>query len=323
MDRGVAVISIDTELAWGESHRRAGDGPGHDYGAERAAIDRLLEILDRHELPATWAIVGHLFLDRCERSNGRPHPEIVRPDFDWLDGDWFDVDPCSNAREAPFFYGPDLIERIRACRVTQEIGCHSFAHVMAGDEGCSADAFRSDLAACTARAAHHGLTLRSFVFPRNSVGHVDRLAEAGFTSYRGRPGRPFADRGEAARRGLRLIDRVRPLAGSAVRPERDELGVWNIPQTFLFAPATHHRRVPIGLWARGPIGRLRQAARHGSLFHLWFHPYNVTADPERALDGFERVCAEATRLRSRDRLDILSMGELAERLSLKDQLSGR
>jgi peptidoglycan/xylan/chitin deacetylase (PgdA/CDA1 family) len=290
MNRGTAVVSIDTELAWGEAHRR---GPtersaAHDYDAERAVIDRLLAILDRHEIAATWAVVGHLLLSGCSTGDGRPHPEIVRPEFDWLDGDWFDIDPCSTAADAPWYYGPDVVERIRASPVAHEIGCHSFAHVMAGEPGCSAEAFRSDLAACVAVAREQRIALRSFVFPRNSVGHVEELAPAGFTSYR----------------------------GSGAHPERHDDGLWNIPQTYLFAPATHRRRVPIALWVRAPIRRIRQAARRRSLFHLWLHPYNITADPPRALDAFERVCAEAARLRSRGRLDVLTMGGLAERLAL-------
>jgi peptidoglycan/xylan/chitin deacetylase (PgdA/CDA1 family) len=297
MNRGVAVVSIDTELAWGEAHRR-GDArgpaapPAHDYGAERGVVERLLEIVDRHRIPVTWAVVGHLFLKGCDRVDGRPHPEIVRPDYGWLDGDWFDVDPCSNATDAPWFYGPDIVDRIRAASVAHEIGCHSFAHALAGEPGCSAGAFRSDLAACAAAAESHGIALRSFVFPRNSIGHVDELAAAGFTSFRGPP---------------------RHRSGSAVRPDRDD-GVWNIPQTYLLAPATHLRRVPPALWAMAPIRRLRQAARRRSLFHLWFHPYNITADTGRGLDCFERVCAEAARLRDRGRLDVLTMGDLAERL---------
>ena len=86
----------------------------------------------------------------------------------------------------------------------------------------------------------------------------------------------------SAGRLVRYADRLRPLARSAVVPVRHPSGVWNVPQTYLFAPATRARHVPIGLWARRPIARMRLAARERSLFHLWFHPYNVTAAPDRA-----------------------------------------
>jgi glycosyltransferase involved in cell wall biosynthesis/peptidoglycan/xylan/chitin deacetylase (PgdA/CDA1 family) len=289
--RGVAVISIDTELAWGEAHHRDGP-PRREYGDERRVIDRLLTVFERYEIPATWAVVGHLFLDRCSRdgADGRPHPEVLRPEYPWLEGDWFDVDPCADRAAAPDFYGPDIVERIKACAVAQEIGCHSFAHAMVGEPGYRSAVFESDLAACRAAADAHGIDLRSFVFPRNSVGHVEVLGTQGFTSYRGR-----------ARKRV-------------VRPRREASGVWNIPATYLYAPATRRRNVPIGLWALVPRMRLRQAARDRSLFHLWFHPYNITDDPERALRGIELISREAARLRERGRLDVLTMGGLAERL---------
>ena len=313
LPRGVCVVSIDTEMAWGGAHRRGGPpDPGLDH--EREAIASVLDVLARHGIAATWAVVGHLFLDACERDGGRPHPEVVRPDYPWLDGDWFDVDPCSTRSEAPSWYGRDVIAAIRACPVPQEIGCHSFAHALAGEPGCSPAAFASDLVACRALAGADGLALRSFVYPRNAVGHVEALAPAGFACYRGRQRPPFAGRPAAVRAALRLAERARPLAGSAAVPERHPSGVWNVPQTFLFAPAERRSRLPVALWARAPRARLRQAARERSLFHLWFHPSNVTADPDRVVPALDRICADAARLRDRGALDTLTMGALAERL---------
>ncbi|MGH8824610.1 MAG: polysaccharide deacetylase family protein [Jiangellaceae bacterium] len=310
LERGAAVISIDTELAWGEAHRRDGTSAGHRYETEREVVERILDLFTRYGVSATWAVVGHLFLDRCSRLDGLVHPEVVRPSYAWLDGDWYDIDPVTSLAEAPYFYGPDIVERIVTCPVRQEIGCHSFSHLMAGEPGCSGDAFESDLEACHAAASAAGVTLRSFVFPRNAVGHVELLSAHGYSCYRGAPGAPFAERSPTSRRLLRLADRVRPMSGSAVRPRR-EAGVWNLPQTFMFAPATRLRRLPIRLWARQPIARLRQAVRERSLFHLWFHPYNVTVDADRALRGLELVCAEAARLRDTGRLDFVPMGDLA------------
>jgi peptidoglycan/xylan/chitin deacetylase (PgdA/CDA1 family) len=309
LDRGVAVVSIDTELAWGDSHRRDGSGRSRDYGAERPVIDAILDVLARHELPATWAIVGHLFLDRCETIDGRPHPQVVRPGYSWLAGDWFDVDPCSTRDAAPAYYGRDIVEAIRAAPVPHEIGCHSFSHLIVGDPGCGADAFASDLAVCQELAAADGLHLRSFVFPRNAIGRVDQLGSHGFACYRGSAA-PWS--GGTL---VRAADRVRPLARSAARPERDPSGVWNIPQTYLFAPATRAHRLPVPLWVRRPRARMRLAARERSVFHLWFHPYNVTAAPDRALRALDAVCRDVARLRDSGRLDVLTMGALADRLN--------
>ena len=70
-ERAAAVISIDTELAWGEAHRRDGTRAGHRYEIEREVIGSILDLFERHGISATWAVVGHLFLDRCSREDGQ------------------------------------------------------------------------------------------------------------------------------------------------------------------------------------------------------------------------------------------------------------
>jgi len=317
LERGAFVISIDTELAWGLAHRRGAPvDDSHHFDREREVIAAILAVLARFEIPATWAIVGHLFLDHCQPdAEGRCHPELARPDYPWLDEDWFAVDPGSSLDEAPYYYGRDIVEQVAACPVEQEIASHAFSHVIAGEEGCSAEVFASELAASQAVARKQGVELRSFVYPRNSIAHLETLAAAGFTSYRGPRPVPFAGSTGWRRTAAAALDRIRPGPGSAVVPAPGPVGLWNLPQTYLFAPATSRRWAPAALWARQPVARLRQAARERSLFHLWFHPYNITAAPERALDVLSRVCAAAARLRDADRLDVVTMGQLAEHLT--------
>ncbi len=322
LPRGAFVVSVDTELAWGGAHRREGStlavGPAaspaaHRYEAERGVIDRLLDLFAGYGITATWAMVGHLFLDQCHDGGRGPHPDVARPAYSWLDGDWLAIDPCTSLAVDPDWYGRDIVDRIVACPVRQEIGSHSFSHVIVDDPACTPEVFSSELAASAKLAAERGLDLRSFVYPRNAIAQVERLGEHGFRCYRGgRPSSPFAGRPAWSRRVLAAVDKVRPLAGSAVLPTRHESGVWNVPQTYLFAPPRGVGR-PV-LWVRRPIARLRQAARHRSLFHLWFHPYNITSDPGPALAALDRVCAAAAKLHDAGRLDVLSMGALAERL---------
>ncbi|MBN2622853.1 MAG: hypothetical protein JXA83_05785 [Acidimicrobiales bacterium] len=323
LDRGAFVVSIDTELAWGEAHRRDGSAGRHRFDAEREVIAAILDLFARYEIAATWAVVGHLFLDRCADDGHGPHPELVQPAYGWLDGEWLAIDPCSTLDDAPFWYGRDIVDAILACPVRQEVGSHSFSHVIVDDPACTAEVFSSELAAAAQVAAERRLDLRSFVYPRNAIAQVDLLADHGFRCYRGgRASAPFAGRPAWQRRALAAVDKVRPQAGSAVRPTRHASGVWNVPQTYLFAPATGGRRLPPAVWSRRPVARLRQAARHRSVFHLWFHPYNVTADPHRALASLEIICRAADRLRDEDSLDVVTMGDLAARLDADADTDG-
>ena len=47
---------------------------------------------------------------------------------------------------------------------------------------------------------------------------------------------------------------------------------------------------------------------------MWFHPYNVTADPDRALRALDVICREAARLHAAGRLEVMTMGGLAAHL---------
>lgn len=306
--KGVFLLSIDTELAWGGVHNGAFVRRRPMLEQARGVIARLLGLLERHQVRATWAIVGHLFLDSCRPRHGLKHPEIVRPSYAWYSGDWFQHDPCTDARRDPLWYGPDIVEAVLRCRVPQEVGSHGFSHMVVGDPGCSRECFDSELKASLAAASRWGIAPRSFVFPRNSIGHLDVLAANGFTTFRG-----LAPGQEGRGRVSGLLANVLPLVVVA-RPRRVD-GLWDLPATdFYLHREGYARAVPMALRVRKAVAGLRRAASQAAIFHLWFHPFNLASDAEALLGGLEAIFREAARLRGQGVLDNLTMGELAQRL---------
>ncbi|MGI9611736.1 MAG: hypothetical protein ACR2QO_02415 [Acidimicrobiales bacterium] len=305
LDRAAFVISIDTEMAWGQIHHQ---DDVYRYDDERVHLRRLLDLFDRFDVPATWAIVGHLMLDRCEPIDGVKHPEIVRPDFDWFDGDWFEQDPSSDTDHAPEWYAPDVLHSIRSASTSHEIASHGFSHIIAGDPGCSRATFDSELRAAVQAADDRGVALRSFIHPRNRIGHNDVLADHNIRAYRGR--RP-ASAGHRSI-GQRVEDVLRASERTIVRPLFED-PLWNFPATTMFT--VDARRRTWQLWIRQVERRLSQAVSHRSLFHLWFHPHNLRANPEASFAALERICRAASEHRDAGELDTVTMGDLAERLS--------
>ena len=153
-------------------------------------IPKILDLCDKYNIPITWATVGHLFLEKCKRENGLPHSNIKRlPYFEnkyWKfdNGDWFQNDPCSNWKDAPEWYAPDLIKDILSRKVNHEIGCHTFSHIDCRDEVCSSEVFESEMLACIKLAKKYGIELKSFVHPGHTIGNLDSLVKLGFTSFR-------------------------------------------------------------------------------------------------------------------------------------------
>lgn len=316
LPRSVFVLSLDEELAWGSVHGGSLPRRAALFDQTRSCITRLLKLLEKYEIHATWALVGHLFLEECRPVNGTKHPEIVRPEYPWFPDDWFLPDPCSRLEDAPIWYGRDIVEQIKNCRVTQEIGCHTFSHVRVGEPGCSRECFASELSACRVEAEKLGLNLRSFVFPRNSVGYLDILAGAGFLAYRGvAPGMSERLPGIAGRI-CRQLGYLLPFAPPAVLPEREN-GLWNLPASYFYPSSPRWWTVVSGLLRLYKVKKgLEKAVKKYSIFHLWFHPFNLAARPDKLFTELEAIFADVSRYRNAGSLDNLTMGELALRMPL-------
>ncbi|MGI8992319.1 MAG: polysaccharide deacetylase [Bryobacteraceae bacterium] len=312
-DTGIFTISLDFELIWGTLDLF---GPGRfreTCRRERAVVERLLDLFAEFDVSATWCTVGHLFLGECSHSGGGNHPEIVRPCHDWVSHEWFTHDPGGTEASHPAFYGRSLMEKIRSCPVPQEIGCHTFSHVIFGDPGCSRATAESELAACVKLADELGIRMRSFVFPRNRVGHLDLLRAFNFTCYRSpEPQWYEAERWpEAVKRAGHLFNVLVAKEPPVRLPERDSDGLWHTPASMLWFPMKPGRAYnPVSLTVKRAIKGLDAAVRDKRVFHLWFHPTDMAEQTERMLPGLRAVLEYARGLRERGDLRVLSMGDL-------------
>jgi peptidoglycan/xylan/chitin deacetylase (PgdA/CDA1 family) len=314
-EKGVFTLSLDFELIWGTADLGLEDFKRICRIEREVVIDRLLELFEEFEFPATWAILGHLFLDKCESKNGTKHPEIVRPNFSWTTQDWFAHDPGGVETDKSIHLGRRLVDKIRNCRVAQEIGSHSFSHIVFGDQGCSPETAESEIAECVRVAREQGLELKSFVFPRNEVGHLEVLKKYQFTSFRGVEENWYENRivPERIRRGLRLFDVLRAAQPPAVLPQMTKEGLLNIPGSAMFFPMHgFRRRIPMSLRVRRCLKGLNKAAQTKKIFHLWFHPSNMVDEMETMFAGLREILQHAAKLKKEGRLDFLTMGEISD-----------
>jgi glycosyltransferase involved in cell wall biosynthesis/peptidoglycan/xylan/chitin deacetylase (PgdA/CDA1 family) len=307
LEQGVFVISLDFELAWGTRGRPAAKRVGRFLDGTRDAIRGLLDLFERYEIGATWAVVGGLLLG----SQGR------RERHAWLAGDHFADIPTGDSVTSPHWYAEDVLEWLRHHPVPQEIGCHTLTHqfVDPGPEG--REALREDLRRF--RQLFDELYLEqptTFIFPKARMGHLDVLAEEGFRCIRGPESKWFESLpGEWVPAALRLADArlaVRPKVGA---PERLPDGLWMIPSSQFYSPfLSVGRYVSVEARVRKALKGLRHAARRKGVYHLWTHPFNLGVRTGELLGGMERILQEAQRLRAEGVLEILTMGDIAARM---------
>ncbi|HEX9780149.1 MAG TPA: glycosyltransferase [bacterium] len=312
--RGVMVISLDLELAWGTLHRMWFRRRAGALLAGRSASEELLALLARYGVSATWAVTGHLCLDTCARTDGEAHQDLEHgrlPDG----SDWYVFDPCTRWSAAPLWYAPDLVRRILACRVPQELGCHGFSHVELSEDGCAPELARDEFRAARDAAARFGAELRALVYPRDRIGHLALAREAGFCVYRGPTRELFRDARLRWAGKLRhvlqdvLARTPEPVVAHEVLP-----GLWELPGSMMYQFMFGWRRlIPV----RARVARARRgidaAIREGAVFHLWTHPCTLGVEQDRLLWGFERILEYADRRRREGTLDILTMSEAARR----------
>lgn len=94
------------------------------YANGRQGIVNIVRLLRQYKFPATFTIVGHLYLKSC---NGFPHFGEKTPEGGWLGKKWNYWDPKTNFRKHPNFYLGDFIEN--EMKVSYfDLGLHAFSH---------------------------------------------------------------------------------------------------------------------------------------------------------------------------------------------------
>jgi peptidoglycan/xylan/chitin deacetylase (PgdA/CDA1 family) len=303
---GSVVLSLDAELGWGFHDLES--PPTARVERARAGWERLIECFEAFEIPATWAVVGHLFLENCDGEHAsHPAPE-----------GWFDAERGRWRSRPDLRFADGLLDRLQESSVAHEIGSHSFSHVVFGDRRTSRTLAAAEIDACIELARERDLSLSSFVYPRNSVRHRDVLAEGGFACYRGpAPVRGLDDL--PAGRPLRKIREATTGGPPLVEPRYDEFGLVNVPASlYLFGFEGIGRSIAESVWADpvvcGAKRGINAAARaeEGEVFHMWLHPNNLLAS--RDVRRMEAIFTYLDRARAADTVSIETMDEVAQQV---------
>jgi len=302
IDRCIFIMSLDCEQIWGVLHpldSRRARIIRRDPTAGRGSIDILLRVFEKYNVPATWAMVGHLFLDHCVCEDGIPHKGMPRPGDGWLS-----EDPCTDIQKDPLFYGRDIVEKIAGSRVKHEIGLHSFSHVRFSE--CSRQVAEAEVREGVAAARRLGITVRSFVYPYNAVGHIDVLRSNGFEIYRSE-----SMNGVKAGHGF-LHGNVSRVTGRMSAPLVEPVwadGIWRIPTTAFFCD-------PVAPWLLLPKikGAIRRAMESNGIVHVFLHPQDLLYHPSLR-QRLDELMAFVSRFRDAGKLQVMTMGDLADYLN--------
>jgi len=274
MKKGVFCISIDTELLWG---RRENPKPYFNLvKKERLIIKQLLALFREYKIPATWAIVGKMFLEGN-----------------------------------PLWQGPDIVKMIKTTP-NQEIACHSFTHSIFNETTCDKKIAEKEIKNCLKVAENFGIKFKSFVFPKNIPGYFNILKKYGFSIFRGAEPYWFA-KIPYLRKLLQILDFLLVIPPPVSEPLRTSFGLINIPGSMYYVSCRGLRKfIPIRIRVLKAKRGLTRAAKEKKIFHLWFHPIDFAKNTKKMLSGFEEILRYAVKLKDENKLEIKSMEKIVE-----------
>jgi len=295
---GSVVLSLDAELGWGFHDLR--NPPTRRVEAGRRGWSTMLELLEEYRIPATWAVVGHLMLESCD---GR-HADHPAPDG------WFERERTDWQDREDVRFGPDLVRDLLGSDVDHEFASHSFSHVLFGRPETDRELAAAELERSLEIAADWNQCVESFIYPRNSVGHRDVLAEQGLRAYRSK-----SPTGHGIRCIFDLTVRNKSLL---VTPTIDEHGLVDIPASlFLFGFEGSARTVAESVWDDPMVALARhgidQATERDGIFHMWLHPNNLTH--ERDDRRMRAILSYLAQRRAETDLTVETMADVVHRVT--------
>lgn len=316
---GHFVISLDFELIWGMLDQPNLEKYKENIIGGRKAIRLILDLFQQYEIHATWAVVGIMAFDNKKEMEA--YLPKIRPEYknSLCSGYSYLNNVGKNENEDPLSYGKSLILKIKETP-NQEIGTHTFSHYYCNEEGADISSFREDLrAAVRVMKEKYDIDLHSIVFPRNQVKaeflHI--VKEQGLRCYRSNPKIYTTSTNKIVIficRILRLIDTYLPICGENCCLEKiDEWeSILGTCASRFFRPYNEHFKILEPLKIVRIKKQMRYAAKHGTTFHLWWHPHNFGKNTEQMLKQLEDILIYYEQMNKKYGIKSVNMNELCK-----------
>lgn len=309
---GYFIFSLDTELGTGffdldEERKRLFSPDGFH---EREKVRRLLALLDEYQILATWAVVGHIFYERCEECE-------ICPILEWK-GKYSSFEEAYRTNH-PLWYGADVIDMLLNQKLKHEIAFHGYSHEIFDERRMSREKAEVEIKEYIRVANRRGIEARSVVFPRDKVGHLDLFEKYGFVSYRSEESLPLIIRNKYfVGKILKTADHI---LGITTPPVYDpsEFGngnLVNLRATQHIFGFNRHVELILDAWnlpllrVRRIIKAIKKAAVQKKVVHVWAHPWEFRT--EQDFDKLRYIFQHVAQEVSAGNMQSVTMNEMAQ-----------
>ncbi|SOC80319.1 Polysaccharide deacetylase [Salinimicrobium sediminis] len=301
-NKGALVISLDFELLWGVFDMVDYRQRIEYFRNTRAVIPKILKLLKENQIHCTWATVGMLFnknWKEWEENNSTIEPNYENGRL----SSYRFGNAVKNLKTEALCFAPDLIREI-AKVPGQEIGSHTYSHYYCKEAGQTLEEFKADLTTAIKMAEDFGFPLRSLVFPRNQMNREYLKVCTGLeiTSVRSNPDvwywkDPASEdlKTKLFRTGdaYNLLSSSKSYSFSSLKKDND-LPLEQPASRFLRPYETNS--ILHGLKMKKIFQEMSYAAKHGEIYHLWWHPHNFGESPLESLNDLSTIISHFGKL---------------------------
>lgn len=311
------MVSIDMELAWGFNFELLhGSRWARRFlklmDESRECIAGLLGLFEEKGVPATWAVVGHLLLDHCQRIDGIAHLDMPRPHLD-IEVDWYALDPGTTVTNDPLWYAPDLVNMILDSNIKHELASHSFSHVdfsMCSREVALAEVRKTQ----ELMRKLFNVSPKTFIFPKSRIAHLDVLEKEGLISYRGVIPQTWVER-QLKKLSWLAYEVLRSFKSNLSHPPITQYvtlirrSLVEVPGSLLFQE-TH--RVSANDLLKSSLRALRKISETKGIFHIVLHDYSLVHPA--TFKAFTKLLSYVNRFSREHRIRVLNIEDLTTEL---------
>jgi hypothetical protein len=276
---GFFLFSLDVELGWGyyDSDRLRSRLLSPDGSRERKSVKRLLDLLDEYGITATWAVIGHLFYERCEACD-------ICPVLEWK-GKYRSFEEIYKTCE-PLWYGADIIDLLLTQGARHEIAFHGYTHQ--AFNAISEEQAKFELQEWLRLGCRKGIVPRTVIFPRHAIKHLNIFRESGFICYRGKEDTPASYDLGVIGRMIRNLDYSLSITSPPVYELSgvDSSGMVNLPSSGHFFGYSRRFECLLdrldlhNLRIKRMVKGVKKAANEGKVIHYWAHPWEFRTEKD-------------------------------------------
>ena len=297
---GHFVISLDYELLWGlagwdDEHLEA-----YEINVDNAndALLQIVEMLEKYGMKLTVAYVGTMnnssVSEVMDEKNGF-NAEYNSSIFSAFNSS---VPYAKKANKPSLLFAKDIIGQLKD-QSHVELASHTYSHYYCLEDGQTKEMFEKDVELACLNAEKIGLKLRSIILPRNQIqpDYMMVCKNKGITHYRGTLCnwlyRTEKTKSRFSMKGaLRFLDTYINISGSNTYPMseyKDDVLV-NVPGSRFLRPFSAKLSFLEQLKIKRIKNSMTNAAKHGLVYHLWWHPHNFGTNTAENLGNLKSIC---------------------------------